>query len=99
MIYLLPDWLAGLGWHRSALAEFVQEMEGLSPLWQQPRPEPAPGSLLLLTPPNDKSFLEKICLYLLNLFLFISFTFYLLLLYYSLLEELVIILHHVFPSE
>ena len=63
MIYLLPDWLAGLGWHRSALAEFVQEMEGLSPLWQQPRPGPVPGSLLLLTPPNDESSLEKICFY------------------------------------
>ena len=27
-----------------------------------PRPGPGPGSLLLLTPPNDQSFLEKICL-------------------------------------
>ena len=46
----------------------LAEREDCFPLWQLPRPEllpgpgPGPGFLLLLTPPNDQSFLEKICL-------------------------------------
>ena len=44
------------------------EMEDCFPFWQLlrpqllPQPGLGPGSLLLLTPPNDQSFLEKICL-------------------------------------